>query len=159
LPKVAWHADEPFAISSAFALYFISKLARQHVKVVLSGDGGDEVFGGYLWRHINFPELARIATSCFARMANALAPTSPLGRLLPPRLVLKLRRVFARDERYLDSFINFRDQDLAELLVPDLAEFMIGHWADNMVQHHLKAAPTKEQLTRKLYCDIKSTLV
>ena len=42
LPKIVWHADEPFAVSSAFALYHLSKLARQHVKVVLSGDGGDE---------------------------------------------------------------------------------------------------------------------
>src|SRR5262249_18109650 len=63
LPQIAWHADEPFAISSAFALFYLAQLARQHVKVVLSGDGGDEVFAGYLWRHVDFPELPNSAVA------------------------------------------------------------------------------------------------
>jgi asparagine synthase (glutamine-hydrolysing) len=54
LPKIAWHADEPFAVSSGFALYFLAEVARRHVKVVLTGDGADEVFGGYVWRHADF---------------------------------------------------------------------------------------------------------
>ncbi|HEV8454213.1 MAG TPA: asparagine synthase (glutamine-hydrolyzing), partial [Gemmatimonadales bacterium] len=53
LPRIVWHADEPFAISSALPLYFLAQLARQHVKVVLTGDGGDEVFAGYTWRHVD----------------------------------------------------------------------------------------------------------
>ncbi|MBI3596519.1 MAG: asparagine synthase (glutamine-hydrolyzing) [Nitrospirae bacterium] len=47
LPKLVWNYGEPFADSSAVPSYYISKLAREYVKVVLTGDGGDESFAGY----------------------------------------------------------------------------------------------------------------
>ncbi len=47
IPKIMYHMDEPLADASAVALYFVSKLAAKDVKVVLSGEGADELFGGY----------------------------------------------------------------------------------------------------------------
>jgi len=47
IEKIAWHTDEPFADSSALPTWYLSRLTRQHVKVTLSGDGGDEMFAGY----------------------------------------------------------------------------------------------------------------
>jgi asparagine synthase (glutamine-hydrolysing) len=47
IPKLVWHLDEPLADPSCIPLYFLSRLARQHITVVLSGEGADEVLGGY----------------------------------------------------------------------------------------------------------------
>jgi len=47
LPTLAWHFDEPFADSSAIPTYFLSQVTAQHVKVALTGDGGDELLAGY----------------------------------------------------------------------------------------------------------------
>ncbi|HJD22765.1 MAG TPA: asparagine synthase (glutamine-hydrolyzing), partial [Firmicutes bacterium] len=51
LEKVQYHLDQPLADPSCIALYFVSKLAAEHVKVVLSGEGADELFGGYRIYH------------------------------------------------------------------------------------------------------------
>jgi asparagine synthase (glutamine-hydrolysing) len=51
LPKLIWHEDEPIAFPSSVPLYFVSRLARDHVKVVLTGEGADELFLGYDYRY------------------------------------------------------------------------------------------------------------
>ena len=51
LPRLIWHEDEPIAFQSSVPLYFVSRLARRHVKVVLTGEGADELFLGYDYRY------------------------------------------------------------------------------------------------------------
>jgi asparagine synthase (glutamine-hydrolysing) len=76
LPRLIWHEDEPIAFPSSVPLYFVSALAREHVKVVLTGEGADELFYGYnryrvtAWNHRLgnaysriIPTLARKAVS------------------------------------------------------------------------------------------------
>lgn len=144
LSRIVWHADEPFAISSAFALYYLAQLAREHVKVVLSGDGGDEVFAGYLWRHIDFPVIP-----------GAQSLPSGLARLLPGWFGGG-RRV--RDERYLRAFCCFHIEEIAELMAPELIETVVAAVHDSAVQRCFDTAPG-DQLTRKLYTDMKTTLI
>jgi asparagine synthase (glutamine-hydrolysing) len=159
LSQVAWYADEPFAISSAFALFFLAKLAREHVKVVLSGDGGDEVFAGYVWRHVDFPEIPKAAVATASRAAAVIAALGPFAALLPERLRRRLGHVSGSDERYLRSFTCFQKEDLAELLQPDAAGVIVEALRENIVQQYLDQAPGEEQLARKLYTDVKTTLV
>jgi asparagine synthase (glutamine-hydrolysing) len=80
LPSYVWHMEEPVCEPPAVALYYISKLAREHVKVLLSGEGGDEAFAGYS----NYPNRLRLdrinsAVGPFARSAGAISALA--GRL------------------------------------------------------------------------------
>jgi asparagine synthase (glutamine-hydrolysing) len=77
--------DEPFADSSAIPVYFLSRFARTHVKVVLSGEGGDEIFGGY--ETYVASKLAAGTASCPRSSPVALIPN------LVDRLPVSHRRV------------------------------------------------------------------
>ena len=71
LPSYLWHMEEPVCEPPSVALYYVSKLARQHVKVLLSGEGGDEAFAGYP----NYPNMLLLD-----RIGSALGPLArPIG--------------------------------------------------------------------------------
>lgn len=94
LPNFAWFADEPLADSASIALFHVSQLARRHVKVVLSGEGSDELLGGYAFedalQYVRHRErLARrtrtirqLTPSWFTSTVSVRAPESRLAGLL-----------------------------------------------------------------------------
>lgn len=159
LPKIAWHADEPFAISSSIALYYLAGLAKEHVKVVLSGDGGDEIFGGYPWRHHDFLNAALLPRGRGGYLLARILRSAPVEKWLPKWARSMIWRSGPGDRRYVRSFSCFQDAEIADLLEPDYAVAIGTAWERNITQRYFDTAPTTEQLARKLYTDIKSTLV
>ena len=83
LPRLIWHEDEPIAFPSSVPLYFVSRLAREHVKVVLTGEGADELFLGYPWYRVTAwnERLGRVYWSLVPR--GVRRRVSPLVRRLP----------------------------------------------------------------------------
>ncbi|MEK7604672.1 MAG: asparagine synthase (glutamine-hydrolyzing) [Patescibacteria group bacterium] len=112
LPKIAWHFDEPVADPAAIALYFLAREAHKHVKVVLSGEGADELFGGYgIYR-----EPYSFAT--FARLPALLrVPLLWLGRLPFSLRGLNFLKRYGKPlaERYIGNAYIFSDADARKI--------------------------------------------
>jgi asparagine synthase (glutamine-hydrolysing) len=81
LPELVWAYDEPFADASMLPTYYVSKLAREHVTVVLTGDGGDEIFGGYLpYRREYLISRMPLAARRILRYGSSLMPNGMRGK-------------------------------------------------------------------------------
>jgi asparagine synthase (glutamine-hydrolysing) len=131
LPRLIWHYDEPFGDSSAIPSYAIAQLTRQHVTVVLNGDGGDESFAGYDWyimdRRLRYGEMLPLWLR--QRAATAIQKVGPRMRQLRPfRKLAKLaailaippERRFARWPRQFapDDRLNLYAESYLEVMPP-----------------------------------------
>jgi asparagine synthase (glutamine-hydrolysing) len=127
LDRLIWHFDEPFADASAIPTWYVSEMARRHVTVVLSGDGGDELFGGYD-RYLPHPQVARFDRQV-PRAGRAVA--SVLWRALPHGMRGKnfLRHVARNAQgRYLDSLTFYHADERQALLSTDIRS-LLGGWS------------------------------
>jgi len=126
LPDLAWAYDEPFADASMLPTYYVSKLAREHVTVVLTGDGGDEIFGGYTpyrreyWMN-RVPPLARyVFGHASSLLPNGMRGKKRLRSLLsdPALRCVQANTTFPNDSRSLmyshDYYDHVRDHDPLE---------------------------------------------
>jgi asparagine synthase (glutamine-hydrolysing) len=120
LQDLVWFLDEPFADSSAVPTYLVAKLAREHVTMVLTGDGGDEAFAGYD-RYLRFLELQRLGPL----KPVAAAAAGAAGSLVPGPLGHRLRRVSERlRQPFPDSYLSgvaLTRADVADALLGDAA--------------------------------------
>jgi asparagine synthase (glutamine-hydrolysing) len=166
LPRLVWHEDEPIAHPSSVPLYFVSKLARQHVTVVLTGEGSDELLAGYG----KYPRAAlnwRAGAIYEGIVPPAIRHTIATGLLphLPRRLAHYANRSFLAMDRspeamFFDNFASVRLADQQRLLTP---RFQAAATSENAyalsVGYFNTLSKTGSFLDRLLYTDIKTYLV
>lgn len=113
LPDISWYFDEPVADPSAVSLYFVAKAAREHVTVVLSGEGADELFGGYrIYREpIDLDRVRRLP----APLRSLAARLGRSRRSFPGRNYLR-RATTPFADRYIGNAYIFRPDEVRRLL-------------------------------------------
>jgi asparagine synthase (glutamine-hydrolysing) len=157
--------DEPYADSSAIPTYRVCQLARQRVTVALSGDGGDESFGGYRRYRMHLME-ERMRSALPAGLRRPLFGL--LGRVYPkadwaPR-VLRAKTTFegmARNavEGYFHTVSILRDPMRSELFSPAFRTALGGYQARQVFDRHALRSNTDDPLALIQYLDLKTYLV
>jgi len=166
ISKLAWHYDEPFADSSAVPTYYVSQVARRHVTVALSGDGGDENFAGYRRYRLTLGE-DRLRSYVPAGLRRGLF--GPLGELYPkmdwaPR-VLRAKSTFqslaraSTVEGYFHGISCCPPALKKQLLGADIQKQLNGYDSADVMRYHYDRADTLDPLSRIQYVDMKTYLV
>jgi asparagine synthase (glutamine-hydrolysing) len=162
LPKLVWHEDEPISWPSSVSLYFVAQLAAKEVKVVLTGEGSDELFAGY--GRYRFYQLNQKWMNAYSGVPKGIRAGVRNMLASHPMFSASLKRkightVLGRDANieslYLDNFYcAFDAQEQKQLLCEDLGGDPYAHFLQYW--NSVKRSPT---LSRLLYADQKTYLV
>jgi len=155
--KLVWHLDQPLAEHATLANYMVAELAARDVKMVLTGEGGDELFAGY----------ARYSAERFSPLFRAIPPAVKslalsVGSHLPGlrRQKLALFALSQPDEisRFVNWFPLFNSEIKQALLSGDFNKSLSGYGADYVFAEHLSRTDAVEPLNHMLYVDTKLRL-
>jgi asparagine synthase (glutamine-hydrolysing) len=168
LPQVIWHEDEPPVWPSSVALYYVSRLAREKVKVVLTGEGADEIFAGYLKYRATLWNLRAgpLYRKLVPHLLQELIQNALTADVIPDGVLRKLRHSFfyypERFEKiHFDNFYSvFPQGQQPELFTSEVTEELreTNPYANSMQFYHSNGT-RGNLLNRLLYLDIKTYLV
>ena len=166
IPSLPAMFDEPFADTSQIPTYLVAKLARQHVTVALTGDGGDEVFAGYN-RHVAanglLKRLSALPAPIRSAMAGAMTSVSPdkwqsLLDVLPDRI---RPRALGEKLHKLAPLMTLSEQDQYRRVVShwnDSAELVVGYAARSSAIDAEPPAVLSDAVERMRYLDLATYL-
>ncbi|OEF99877.1 asparagine synthase (glutamine-hydrolyzing) [Vulcanibacillus modesticaldus] len=149
IPKVQYFMDEPLADPAAVALYFVSQLASKHVKVVLSGEGADELFGGYnIYKEpLSLQPITRLPMS-IRKMLGLLAEQIPFD--------IKGKNYFIRasktvEERFIGNAFIFNEEERQRLLKDNNFQ---GISTTDITKPFYEKVEDQDDITKMQYLDI-----
>jgi len=161
LHTLVYHYDEPFGDPASFPLYLLSRFASAHVKVVVSGDGGDELFGGY--RRYVADQASALYRRLPSVLTNGLAPAlaDRLPRFRRVKRILRTLAIADPVRRYASWLVVFRPELRGELLTPGVRE-AVGDYDPSWPYEHyyrsLNGTSEADHLNRLMYVDLKTWL-
>src|ERR1700751_2222594 len=165
LPRLIWHEDEPIVWPSSVSLYFVARLAREHVTVVLTGEGSDETLASYTryaWTLLNSRmdgAYRAVTTDSLRRLVHKAIHSSPLSAGLHRKLdhTFLLRDGNSWPSFYYDNFFSaFSASEQTGLLTPEALQAAGDAYAGSMQAWERSQG---DLLHRLLYADINSYLI
>jgi asparagine synthase (glutamine-hydrolysing) len=162
LPKLIWHLDEPIADSAFITTYLVSRLARESVTVILSGVGGDELFGGY--RRYLGDSLARYYTLLPRPVRKSVLPA--LLRHLPQDRHSQWKNYFRLTAGFVNSALlepGARYMSYISVFSPELLDALFASRTPEdgvsaLLNGYFKQASSADNLNQSIFVDLKTSL-
>jgi asparagine synthase (glutamine-hydrolysing) len=152
--KVVWYLDQPLADYATLANYMLAELASRDVKMVLTGEGGDELFAGYArYAGERLSPLFKLLPA--AAKSLVLSASSSLPGLRRQKLALNALCQPEEAARFVNWFPLFNVEMKHALLTEDLKKSLSGYEADHVFGEHLARTDATDPLHRMLYVDTK----
>ncbi|MDM5249825.1 MULTISPECIES: asparagine synthase (glutamine-hydrolyzing) [unclassified Lysinibacillus] len=148
LPKIQWHMDEPQSNPSSVPLYFLSELASKDVTVVLSGEGADEIFGGYSW-YQNSGKMQKYEKVPFGirKALRGIAEALPKNQYT--HFLVKGGQTV--EERFIGEAVVWDEEDALNVLKPD---YKNGPSVKSITKRIYDEVPGDDDVTKMQYLDL-----